>query len=477
MIKGFLKTKIVMTVGPACKKIQTLRALIRTGVSVVRINASHTDFPELTRWIGLVRQAAEKESQPVAVLVDLQGPRIRTGSLLAHKPLNLCQGDRVILMSSAKPGSGKKITTPCRHLGRWVKRGEKILLDNGAIELSVLAARSSQVFCRVVSGGTLGENKGINLPDTEVPLPALTKKDRRDLKAACKAKTDYIALSFVRNADNIRVARQWMKRRGYDVPIIAKIEKPAAVTHLEEILKAADGIMVARGDLGIELGVEKVPVIQKQIIERANAAGLPVITATQMLESMMEHTYPTRAEASDVANAVFDRTDAVMLSGETAIGKYPLRTVQIMKKIIGEAEQHLHTNRHQVRRELAGRFGLSLAALAHGACDTAADLGAKALVVFTLTGRTALAVSKLKPVPPVIGLTLPENLRRLALYYGVCAVPLKYCRSTDEMFRLGERRILSGGLLHRGDCVVMISGRQGPAAAQYMSKIHCLGGK
>jgi pyruvate kinase len=333
-------TSIIATVGPSCQKAETLRSLARHGVSVFRINASHTGQKQLKQWFHLTRTAFSGARIQPPILLDLQGPRIRTGALKDAKSIRLVSSQIVQIRASQAPGSGDVITTRCMSFPQMLKVNDCILIDNGNLKLEVTRLRSNQVFCRVIQGGLLGENKGINIPHIPSVMPSLTEKDKKDLSVSLALRPDYIALSFVRNAKDILALKRWLKKRGKSIPIISKIEKSMALDHYDEILEVSDGIMVARGDLGIEMGLEKVPIIQKELIYKAGQSKKVVIVATEMLESMMESPKPTRAEVSDVANAVLDGADAVMLSGETSIGQYPLKAVQAMKRIIRELEPY-----------------------------------------------------------------------------------------------------------------------------------------
>ncbi len=471
------KTKIVATVGPACEAHEKLTALIRAGVDMLRINASHSSPQGIRKWVRRIRKAETAAGKTVSILVDLQGPRVRTGKLKNNKPIVLRAGEKITLSITAKPGFENHITTTCKEFTRMVKRGDNILLDNGLIELDVLLVKGAAVFCKVLIGGTLGENKGINLPHAPVTLPALSEKDKKDLRAAVLSDVDYIALSFVRSEHDLHVIKTWLKKSGRYVPVIAKIEKPRAVHRIIPILNQADGVMVARGDLGIEMGVEKVPFIQKEIINEANRLRIPVITATQMLESMIENSRPTRAEASDIANAVYDGTDAVMLSGETSIGKHPLEAVKMMAKIILDAERHIgetaiapHTSKNADEDEI------SIRAIVHAARHAAKDLNAKAIVVFTRGGKTAVLISKFHPLSPIIALVdTPAICRRLTLCRGVVPVLIRHAKNTDAMIRESDRVLSRLGFVKKGDPVVILSGRQALPASRYMTKIHRVG--
>lgn len=471
------KTKIVATIGPAVQDDKKLRALILAGADVLRINASHSNPQAIRQWVARIRRAEKAAGKPVAILVDLQGPRVRTGKLKNGEPIHLHEGDKLTLHVSNAPGYEQHITTLCREFTDMVKKGDPVLLDNGMMELKVLAVRSSEVDCRVITGGKLGENKGINLPNAPVTLPALGPKDLKDLAAAAKADVDYIALSFVRSANDIATVKRWFKKHNKSIPVIAKIEKPKAVQNIDAIAKLSDGIMVARGDLGIEMGVEKVPFIQKELISRANHLRIPVITATQMLESMIENSRPTRAEASDVANAVFDGTDAVMLSAETSIGKHPIETVRMMARIILDSERHIGESTVPIHAEKAtDDDSLSINAIVHAARHAAKDLGGKAIAVFTRGGKTAALISKFRPLSPIIALTDSDRVnRKLSLFRGVFSVKIRYAKSTDAMIRESDRAIFQMGLVKKGDPIVILSGRQAMPASRYMTKIHRVG--
>lgn len=473
------RTKIVATIGPACESPKTLQALIREGADVLRINTSHTTPEGLRHWLGLIRAASRALKKDIPVLMDLQGPRVRTGALENQQPILLREGELVSIVPGLKFGGSNgihQISTPCFEFPGMVEKGDPVLLDNGLMDLEVLEAGKKEVRCRVAAGGFLGENKGINLPNAPMTLPALTKKDREVLKIAAEYGVDYIALSFVRTPKDIEVVRRCLKRLGKAIPIIAKIEKPKAVEQMEAIMAASDGVMVARGDLGIELGVQKVPVIQKKLIECANHSYIPVITATQMLESMIEHPRPTRAEASDIANAVFDGTDAVMLSGETAVGKYPVECVRTMSEIILEAEQH-HPIQSVPARKILRRKDHPICAITHAAQNAASDLDARAIVAFTQSGKTAIAVSKFERSLPILAFTPSREVsRRLTLFRGVQPMKIDYCQSTDEMLLRGEKELIQSKFLKPGDAVVVVSGAHA-LEANYMVIIHWIGRK
>lgn len=471
------KTKIIATVGPACGTEAKLEALMTAGVDIFRINASHTSTDGLKKWIRLIRKTSPRVQKAVSVLVDLQGPRLRTGKLEGGDFILLRRGEKITVMAGNKTGNDHVLYTSCRAFPGMVKKKDRVLIDNGLLELVVKKVDGKRVECQVVRGGKLGENKGINLPNAPVTLPVLSAKDKADLRAACQLSVDYIALSFVRHAQDVKDVKAIMKRTHKEVPIIAKIEKPRALNDIHAILQAADGIMVARGDLGIELGVEKVPMIQKQLIDWANHKSVPVVTATQMLESMMASSTPNRAEVSDIANAVLDGTDAVMLSGETAVGKYPVECVRMMSQIILEAEKNMTVRElNTVLNETCQNRDLPIHAITLAARNAANDLEAKAIVVFTLGGKTAALVSKFRPNCPVIVLTPSDKVsRKLNLFRGVIPFKVNYERSVDRMLHAGDKTILKTGRFKKGDVVVVVSGRQAFPGSQYMTQIHRLG--
>lgn len=469
------KTKIVATVGPACETEKKLTALIRAGVDIFRINASHTSPEGIQAWSRRVRRAERRSGKTISILVDLQGPRIRTGKLKDKKPVFLKSGGKVMIAMTSQPGTEMRITTACREFSRMVKAGDQILLDNGLIELRVLSLKKDGVFCKIVIGGMLGENKGINLPHAPVTLPALGRKDRDDLKAAVRVGADYIALSFVRSEKDVVTLKDWLRRRGQDIPVIAKIEKPRAVDRIDPILKESGGVMVARGDLGIEMGVEKVPLIQKKIIDHAREMKIPVITATQMLESMMENARPTRAEASDIANAVLDGTDAVMLSGETSIGRYPLESVRIMAKIIEEAEKGLGEipmNKILFHSHAKNGNGNMEDAIVHAARHAAMDVRAKAILVFTRSGKMVASICKYRPLSAIFALAPSLKVsRRLTIFRGVTPLLFLKQKKLHEIFRSAYQSMLKRKFAKKGDVVVTLAAEDAYPSSSYLTRV------
>lgn len=444
------RTKIVATIGPASRPIPVLRRLLAAGVDVARLNFSHGTREEHGRTIRDLRRLAEGARLPLAILQDLQGPKIRVGQL--PEPIRLSEGAEVVLTTRASTARGR-IPVPFAGLPRAVKRGARILLRDGTMELVVLETGRREIRCRVVRGGTLGSHQGINIPGMRLRAPSLTSKDTADLRFGLQQGVDYVALSFVRRAADLRHARRVLRRLGRAVPLVAKLEKAEAVTNLREIVAEADAVMVARGDLGVEMSPERVPLIQKQIILAANERGIPVITATQMLESMVRQERPTRAEASDVANAILDGTDAVMLSEETAAGRYPLESVQMMDRIARAAEPSL-----RVRADARHARGPSVAhAIAAAAGALASDLGVSLILALTASGRTGRLLSQIRPPVPVVACTDDARVARLLnLYWGVQALETPFQQDTEAMIRFLDQELVTRRLSRAGDRVVVV---------------------
>jgi pyruvate kinase len=478
MLKSTRRAKIVATLGPASRSEAMLLRLIRAGLDVARLNFSHGTAAEHAKTSKLVRRIAGEEGRTVAILLDLQGPKLRVGEIAGT--LTLKRGAQITLTTRAVTTSAgaRAVAIPVtyRPLPRDVKKGDTILLDDGLIQLRVLRTTATDVVCRVIEGGPLTSHKGINIPGRKLSTPALTSKDRRDLAAGVKMGVDYVALSFVREAADIESLKRAMRRLKADIPIIAKIEKPQAVENLDAILEHADGIMVARGDLGVELPPEDVPILQKRMIQAARRAGKPVITATQMLESMIQHPRPTRAEASDVANAIFDGTDAVMLSAETAVGAYPEEAVRMMARIIEHAEGSA-AYRSLPSPVAAGTSQTVPEAVAEAAGAAANELSAAAIAVFTQTGGTARVVAKFRPITPVYAFTPFESVRRrLALVWGIRPRCIELLPGTDEMVDAVARRLLHDGAVRHGDLLVITAGTpvQRPGSTNFL-KVHRVG--
>jgi pyruvate kinase len=466
------RAKIICTIGPASNSEAAMRDLLRLGMDIARLNFSHGSHQDHAHNIERLRRASDHEGRTLCILQDLQGPKIRTGVLERHEPVMLKTGSVVTITPRDIPGTATRISTTFDGLARELRPGARILLSDGLIELRVRSIRGDDVLCGVINGGLLGEHKGINLPGVALSIPALTKKDRKDLEFGLKHGVDAIALSFVRTAADVRMVKQIIAAHHREIPVIAKLEKPQAIDHLEEILEVADGVMVARGDLGVELPPEKVPVIQKHVIRRAAAWRKPVITATQMLESMIENPRPTRAEASDVANAIFDGTDSVMLSAETATGKYPRESVSIMARIVVEAECNLADFMQPRRRR--EHHGLSVAeTICESIAHAAEDLPMGAIAVFTETGNTARMVSKFRPKVPIYAFThIVPVVHRLNLYWGVRPVRCRQARSAEQMVAMAEKHLLRRGKLEPGDVLGVVAGTRQASGSTNLMRLH-----
>ena len=451
---NFRSAKIVCTLGPASDSAEMIERLMLAGMDVARLNFSHGTHDEHARTIKRLREASARLSKPIGILADLQGPKIRTGALVGGTPVQLRTGQRFTISTRDFPGTSAGVSTTYKRLPRDVSRGDRILLGDGLIELRVLSTTSNSVLCNVVNGGELGEHKGINLPGVKLRIPAVTARDRGDLAFALRHGANFVAVSFVRSAADVVLAKSAIARARKNVPIIAKLEKPEAIENLDEILRVADGVMVARGDLGVEMSPEKVPVIQKLIIAKACEARLPVITATQMLESMTQNPRPTRAEASDVANAVFDGSDALMLSAETAAGAYPIEAVEMMDRIIREAE----SSDPPMLRPQPAQFNIAETA-AELICHASEELQMKVIAVFTETGSTGRLISKHRPRRPIIAFsTIQETRRRLSLYWGVVPRTIAQVHNIEELVLVTEKRLLEEKLVKRGDVVGIVAG-------------------
>jgi pyruvate kinase len=470
------RTKIVATIGPASRDRPSLERLARAGVDVVRLNFSHGEPEEHLAVMRTVREIAEAQGRPIAILQDLSGPKIRTGRLRGGQPVKLDDASRIVITTDESiEGDASRISTTYDALPRDVSPGDRILLDDGNLELKVVRVAGGDVECEVVHGGLLRPNKGMNLPGVKISAPALTEKDQRDLAFGIENDVDYVAVSFVRQAADVEQARSAIATLGGTAPVIAKIEKREAVEDLLAIVDAADGVMVARGDLGVELPAEEVPTLQKRIIQTANAAGKAVITATQMLESMIENPRPTRAEASDVANAILDGTDAVMLSAETARGRYPVESVETMARIAVYTEEHL-SQRDPVRRRAAAVPNRFVArSLARVAAMVAEELECKLIVAFTASGSTAWLVSMYRPRSPIAAITYDDDIyRRLALWWGVTPLKSKVALTTDEMVLDAEALLKRKEMVRPGDVVLMLGGQSHTAGSTNMIRVHTI---
>lgn len=466
------KAKIICTIGPASDSEERLRQLIQAGMNVARLNFSHGHYDEHLKKINLIRQISREMNKPVAILQDLQGPKIRIGTF-ENPPINLNPGDLFTITTKDVPGNEHIVSTSYKNLPNDVQAGDQILVNDGLIKLKVLETSRFDVFCEVINGGALYDKRGINLPGVTISEPSLTDKDKQDLRFGLDNGIDYVALSFVRDADSIHEIKSFIGAQR--VPVIAKLEKPEALQNLDAIVNACDGVMVARGDLGVEISAERVPVVQKEIIEKALMAGKPVITATQMLDSMMVNPIPTRAETSDVANAIFDGSDAVMLSGETAFGKFPLRSVEMMSAIIAEAEKKDRYFRLEPIRfssSVEREFSHSICRSAYYAAD---EIKARYIVVFTRSGYTATVMSNFRPKVPILALTPnPAAMNRLCLYWGVIPVLLEETIDIAEDLSPLETFLKKNSFIQQGDPIVIISGSSQVEGGTNLLRLHTI---
>jgi pyruvate kinase len=448
------RTKIVCTIGPASESSEIVRELIISGMNVARLNFSHGTLEEHGRKIRIIREISEELDRPVAILQDLGGPKIRVGEV-SEPGIVLKPGQSFILTNEQIVGAGNRVSVSYRGLPLVVKEGDMILLADGMMELAVRRATESEIICDVIVGGILTSHKGINLPTGSIKVDPLTEKDRVDLQFGLENDVDYVALSFVRNAEDVMRVKDIIHDGRRDTPVIAKIEKHEALDDIERIMETADGIMVARGDLGVEIPLENVPNIQKMLVRRANAMGKPVIIATQMLRSMVDSPRPTRAEATDVANAVLDGADAVMLSEETASGEHPVKAVQFMVRIAERAEENYP---HEKYLQIITKMDVPKS-VAHASCILAEHLDAAAIIATTHSGATAMHISRFKPKQKIIALSPDRGtVRRLSLYWGCNPSFMAYTRDTDEMIENAASSALDTGDVSRGDLVVITAG-------------------
>jgi pyruvate kinase len=470
-----LRTKIVCTLGPASGDEAAIRAFVEAGMAVARINFSHGEYDTHAQRIDTVRRVAGETGRAVAILADLQGPKLRVGRL-PEQGMPLVEGQTVTLIDAEASDEPGIVALPHPEVLREVEPGERILLDDGLLELRVVDRSEKRVLAQVIAGGVLMSRKGLSLPHTSIKMPSVTDKDKADAAFALEQQVDYFALSFVRCADDVKHLRAWLGGHGADTPIIAKIEKPEALDCIEEILAVSEGLMVARGDLGVEAPAEEVPMAQKRIIRACNKASKPVITATQMLDSMIRNPRPTRAEASDVANAILDGSDAVMLSGETAVGRYPLESVRTMARIAAVTERSMPYAEWLQRTFLTSSRSIT-DAISQVACEIASELGAKAIITSTTSGETAQQVASHRPATAIVAPTPnPATHRQLALVWGVEPLLVDQFTDTDAMMVTVVEAARSQGVVHDGDLVVITAGVPlGGAGLTNMVKVHRVG--
>ncbi len=470
------KTKIVGTIGPASNNKTTLRKMIAAGLNVARLNFSHGNREEHEKVVRLIRELSKEMNRPVAILQDLQGPKIRTGTLKNGVPVALEPGNSFQITNKRRQGSAAVVSTTYKKLPDDVKAGDRILIDDGLIELRVTSTTADTVDTQVVVGGELKEHKGINLPGVKVSAPSLTAKDKRDLNFGIEMGVDYVALSFVRTAEDVKHIKNYIGKKGCAIPVVAKIEKPEAVDNLDEILRYADVIMVARGDLGVELQAEQVPTVQKSIIHKTILANRLAITATQMLESMVSNPIPTRAEVSDVANAIYDGTSAIMLSAESATGMYPVKAVEMMARIAREAESSPFI-RYNIQYKRT-RADLITHAVAQSAVNILYEVQAKAIVAFTMSGIAATLISKQRPGCPVYAFTpSPTSYNRMALIWGTTPLMIPEIKHTEDLIKAAEEILIKKRYLKKNDLIVMMTGPALETGSTNLVKIHRVGRK
>lgn len=451
------KTKIICTIGPASNNPEIFRLLLGYGLNVARLNFSHGTHEEHGKVIDMIKSVREMESAAVGIMLDTKGPEIRTGKVKGDS-VELTEGQEFILTTEDIIGDNRICSISYEGLPQDVKKGDIILIDDGLIALKVQDVSANKIKCFVENGGILGNNKGVNVPGVKVNLPAITEKDISDILFGIEKGVDFIAASFIRKASDVKEIRELLKAHGGSyIKIISKIETREGVENIDEIIEVSDGVMVARGDLGVEIAAEEVPIVQKSIIKKCNEAGKIVITATQMLDSMIRNPRPTRAEVADVANAIFDGTDAIMLSGETAAGKYPIESLKMMARIAARTEEAI--DYEKLLREKHCYHATVTDAISHATCTTAQDLGATAVITATKSGLTARMVSKYRPNAPIIAVTYdPIVMRQLSLVWGVYPVITKAVSSTDEMIEEAVKTALASGFVKEGDIVVITAG-------------------
>lgn len=469
------RTKIVCTIGPASSSPEVIQQLIQSGMDVARLNFSHGTQENHARVIAHIREISARLHRSVAILQDLQGLKIRLGTFQGGRA-TLKAGEEFLITTRKVEGTASQASTSYDHLPRDVKPGDRMLIADGLIELQVLGADETMVRCRVVVGGEVSDHKGINLPGVTFSASSPTAKDQADLQFGIQQGVDYVAVSFVRGPADVQEVKALVSQAGANIPVIAKLEKPEAIQHLEDILRTSDGVMVARGDLGVEMPLEEVPLVQKEVIRRARDHAIPVITATQMLESMIERPRPSRAEASDVANAIFDGTDAVMLSAETAVGKYPVEAVRVMSRIVTHADQ---APRPRAAERATDRASTFPDVISEAACRAARELRARAIVAFTQSGSTARLLAKYRPEVPILAFSPSEQIRqRLSLCWGVVPKTIRPIQHTDELVEEIEAALLEEKAVHPKDALVIVAGApMWVRGTTNLMKLHRVGGK
>lgn len=466
--------KIVCTIGPAVQEPEKLRQLIEAGMDVARLNFSHGTWDQHAERIAMIREQSRGAGKPIAILQDLQGPKIRTG-LLQDGEVKLEEGALFTITTEEVPGDAARVSTTYQNLPGDVRPGDTILLADGLLELQVQQVDGTDVVTQVVHGGTLGEHKGINLPGVQVSAPSMTEKDHHDLEFGIEQGVDFVALSFVRRSGDVYRVKEIIAQRGASIPVIAKLEKPEAIGRLPEIIVASDGVMVARGDLAVESSAERVPLLQKDIIREANRAGKLVITATQMLESMIVNPRPTRAEASDVANAILDGTDAVMLSAETASGRFPIECVRMMDRIVRTAEARYDDYGTPSSTQRVPGVQGAISKVVNGLASSVNEI--VALTTHTMSGRSALLLSKERPVLPILGFTSdPQTFTRMAAYWGVMPILVEHTETTDDLIEVIERKLVDIASVMPGDVFAVFAGSP-PGTTSNMLKLHTVGGR
>lgn len=467
------KTKIIATVGPSLDSPARLLQAIHHGVNVFRINFSHGAVPEHAKMIQKIRDVAKRVDRPIGILADLPGPKIRVGSFKKNDPVNLVRNQTIILTTRSVPGNEKEIPVDYSKLPDLVNKGDPILLADGLMELEVLSKSGKDIVCRIVVGGELRQRKGINLPGKYIPISPFTDKDREILKVVSQLDIDFVALSFIQKPKDILQARSWMKKYGRVLPIIAKIEKPQAIKEIDGIIDEADAIMIARGDMGVEMPTWQVPVIQKKIIRLCYEKFKPVITATQMLDSMTFNPRPTRAETTDVANAIWDGTDAVMLSGESAMGKFPIESIKMMRSIIENAEENPIFDVHLTLKKKKQNDGNLILRAANVLSE---HKQCKAIVVYTESGKTATSLSKLRPLLPFFAITpTQQTYQRMSLIWGARTIICDNGKTVNELIELGDKKLIEQTFLKKRDKVVVVAGTGLSSGATNMLKIHTVG--